>query len=54
MKLPLKAWLMDEAQRLGITPRSVYRRLSRGKYLHRVGIRRENPRVVFVLTELNH
>jgi hypothetical protein len=46
-EIPLKTWLYDEAQRLGISPVGVHHRLQRGHY-PKLKLRRVNPRVIFV------
>lgn len=48
-EIPLKQWRCEEAKRLGISPRSVAVRMSRGKYPElQTRLRRVNARTIFV------
>lgn len=46
--IPFKTWLMEEAQRTGLTYEGVYRRYQRGLYPG-LKLRRVNARVIEVL-----
>ena len=46
-EIHLKQWLLEEAERKGISTKAVWYRLNRGKYPD-VTVRRVNKRVVFV------
>lgn len=46
-EIPLKVWVLDEAERQGVTASAVYNRLARGKY-DALPLRRVNARVVYV------
>lgn len=48
VEIPLKAWLMDEAQRCHVSPAAIEIRLRRGKYPE-LKLRYQNSRVVFVV-----
>lgn len=49
-EIPLKAWVIDEAHRLGLKPSAIYGRLQRGKYAW-LPLFRVNARRVFVRSE---
>lgn len=46
-EMPMKAWVMEEAERAGVTTSAIYMRIHRGCYLG-LKVRRANSRIVFV------
>ena len=46
-EIPMKQWVMNEAERLGLKPTAIYNRLSRGLYPH-LKKRYVSKRTVFV------
>jgi len=46
--LTMKAWIVDECCRRGVTPKTIRRRMQLGVYDHAIKIERKNARVVFV------
>ena len=49
--LTMKAWVLAEAQKRGVTPKTIYRRRALGLYDQAIEIQRHNARVVFVISK---
>lgn len=49
-EIPMKQWVLLKAESLGVTPSTIYRRISRRTIKPNV-TRRENARVIFVRAE---
>lgn len=50
VKIPLKAWVMDEAVRHNVTENAIYNRLARKKYPD-LKLEKKNARVMFVIQD---
>ena len=48
--IPLKTWLYEEAERKGLSSRTVYRMFQRGQYAH-LKLDRRSKRTIFVLSQ---
>ena len=47
----MKAWVIDESERCGVTPKSIWHRIQRGHYSNSIKLKRINARVVFVVAQ---
>lgn len=47
----MKEWVINEAERRGVTPKSIWHRIQRGYYRGAIKQKRINARVIFVIAE---